>query len=238
MAISTVRECERWLVRRGVPHLIADYDAREDIWTRSLPVLVVLYVARGLWALELDNSAVFNIVVTLVVLGLLVATLVLANRFHHRPAFGRPREVGPPELVVFVIGPEIPSVALGQGADALKGTIVGLAALGVVYVATSYGVVPMLRWAAERSLALVESFGTVISRALPLLLVSITFLFFTSEVWQSVGLLHGPAYFMVLGLFSAIGSAFVLTRVPGDVSAAGTLESWDEVRALVSGTPA
>src|SRR4051812_37951442 len=101
MASSTVHECERWFVRRGVPHLIADYDAREDIWTRSVPVLVVLYVLRSLYALALDETFTFNILVSLLVIAVLVATLVVTNLAHHRPAFSRPRQVGPPELVVY-----------------------------------------------------------------------------------------------------------------------------------------
>ena len=43
---------------------------------------------------------------------------------------------------------------------------------------------------------------------------------------------------MILGLFVIIGGGFVLTRVPGDVRAAGTLDSWEEVRTLVADTPA
>ena len=50
---SSLTECEHWFVRRGVPHFIEHYDARQDIWTRSLPLLLVLYVLRGLYALSL-----------------------------------------------------------------------------------------------------------------------------------------------------------------------------------------
>jgi hypothetical protein len=31
-----ILDCERWFVRRGVPHFIVHYDASEHIWTRSL----------------------------------------------------------------------------------------------------------------------------------------------------------------------------------------------------------
>lgn len=55
-----ILDCERWFVRRGVPHFIEHYDASEHIWTRSLPLLVVTYVLRGLYALDLDKSFVFN----------------------------------------------------------------------------------------------------------------------------------------------------------------------------------
>ena len=237
-ASATLRDCERWFVRRGVPHLMEDYDAGEDIWTRSLPVLVPLYALRGLYALDLEQSLRFNLVTLVLVAGVLVATWILANVVRGRPPFSWPRQVDPPELAVFVLGPAIPPLLLGQWADAVKTTLLGLVVLGVVYVATSYGLVPMFRWAGKRALALATSLGSVLSRALPLLLLVITFLFFTSEVWQTIGTLTGLAYLFVLLLFFLIGAGFVVTRLPGDVSAAGTLESWDEVRVLVAGTPA
>ena len=235
---AAVAACERWLVRRGVPHLIADYDAGEDIWTWAIPLLVVLYVARGLYALDLDQSLLSNLLALALVIGVLVATWVGTNRLRHRPVWSWPREVGPWELVVFVVGPEIPPALLGQWADALRAALAGLVALGVVYLGTSYALVPMARWAGGRSLALAASLGSVLSRALPLMLVVVTFLFFTGEVWQTVGTLDGLSYALVLGLFVAIGVGFVLTRLPGDLRGAGTLESWEEVRELVVDTPA
>ena len=44
---------ERWFVRRGVPHLIDQYAAATDIWTRALPVLVIAYVVGGFRALDI-----------------------------------------------------------------------------------------------------------------------------------------------------------------------------------------
>jgi hypothetical protein len=86
--------------------------------------------------------------------------------------------------------------------------------------------------------ALADSIGSVLRRALPLLLVSITFLFLAAEAWEVLGQLHGLAYLLVLGLFVGIGAAFVLSHLPGDIAAAGTLDSWDEVHRLVAETPA
>ena len=72
----------------------------------------------------------------------------------------------------------------------------------------------------------------MLRRALPLLLVSITFLFLAAEAWEVLGQLHGIAYVLVLGLFVGIGAAFVLSHLPGDIAAAGTLDSWGDVRAV------
>ena len=42
---STTRiEIERWLTRRGTPHLIADYSASRDVLTRALPLLTAIFV--------------------------------------------------------------------------------------------------------------------------------------------------------------------------------------------------
>jgi hypothetical protein len=43
----------------------------------------------------------------------LVATWAIANLVRRRPAFAWPREVGPWELAVFVLGPALPSVLYG-----------------------------------------------------------------------------------------------------------------------------
>jgi hypothetical protein len=230
--------CERWFIRRGVPHFIEHYDAGEDIWTRALPLLVVLYLLRGLYALDLGERLGFNLLAILLVVGVLFAAWAVANLLAGRPPLARPRRVGGWELTVFVVGPEIPPLLLGQWTDALKAMVLGVLTLLVVYLGTSYGVVPMLRWAGERTLSLIDSLRSVVSRALPLLLLTITFLFWTAEVWQVLGSLHGPTYWLVLGLFFVIGGGFVFSRLPGDVRAAGTLDSWDEVRELAAGTPA
>lgn len=238
MPDASVTACERWFVRRGIPHFIEHYDARQDIWTRSLPVLAATYLVRGFYALDLNQSVAFNLLASALVVAILLGTWALSNLARHRPAFAWPREVGLWELGVYLFGPALPALLLGEFADAGKAVLLGVVLLGVVYFGTSYGVVPMLRWAGERTLGMLGSFTSVLGRALPLLLVTITFLFWTTEVWQVMGTLYGVLYWVVLGLFFVIGLAYTATRLPGDLQAAGTLASWEEVRGLVTATPA
>src|SRR5262245_27945041 len=97
-------DVERWFVRRGLPHFIEGYDAQTDIWTRSLPVLVLAYVLLAMNALKVqDWSVAQNLLALVAVLAIVVATWVIANLVRRRPAFSRPTRVGPAELAVFVV---------------------------------------------------------------------------------------------------------------------------------------
>lgn len=230
---------EHWFARRGVPHFIAQYDARTDIWTRAIPLLVIAYVLGGLNALNLTAwSVVENLAAVAVVLAILVGTWALANRLRRRPFLAWPREVGPFELAVFVLGPAVPSIALGQGRDALEAVAEGLAVLAVIYVVTSYGILSLLGWAAGRAASQLVLFINTVTRVLPFLLLFITFLFINAEVWQMAGTLSGWRYWAVLAIFLLLGVVFVMSRTPPLMRSLATFGDWTQVRELIVDTPA
>lgn len=230
---------ETWFVRRGLPHFIEPYRAGPAIWSRAVPVLVVTYLLGGLNGLDLHRwSAARNLGAAALVVAILLVTWMLTNLLRHRPALARPRELGPPELVAFVVGPSIPAAIFGQWGDALQSAVEGAAVLATVYVVTSYGMVPLLRWAAAQTFQRLGSVGRMLTRALPLLLLFTVFLFINAEVWQVAGTLHGPAYPLTLLLFFLMGSLFVLSRVPAAIRGFNDFDDWTEVQRLVEGTPA
>ncbi len=232
-------DVEQWFIRRGVPHFIESYPARTDIWTRALPLLVPAYILGGFNALDLRHwSTARNLLASGVILAILLATWALTNRLRHRPFLSRPKVIGPPELTAFVIGPAIPSLVFGQVGDAIQAVLQGLAVLVVVYAVTSYGVLPLLRWAGGRAAAQISVLGNLVGRALPLLLLFITFLFINAEVWQVAGTLNGPAYFASIAIFFLLGATFVLTRVGPLTQGLSQFSSWAEIVELVDDTPA
>lgn len=230
---------ERWFIRRGLPHFIEPYSAGPDVWSRAAPVLVIAYIAGGLHGLDLAHwTLTENLIGAGVVLAILLATWVVTNLARRRPAFSRPRELGRIELAAFLIGPAIPPVVFTQWGDAIQALIEGAVVLTVIYFVTSYGVVPLVGWAAKQTFSKLGSVGRVLSRAMPLLLLFTTFLFINAEVWQVAGVLYGPAYPLALGLFFLLGSAFVLSRVPEAIRTVHTFDNWVDVAELVKGTPA
>lgn len=230
---AILREIERWFVRRGLPHFIVDYRAVSRVWTRALPVLPLAYLAGAANGINHDYSFLANVGAVLGALALVVAVWALARRLR------RSRGVGTPELVAFVLGPSVPALVFGfQWRSALVSAVVGVVVLGIVYAVTSYGLIPMTRWAVGRLVQLLAELGQLFVRALPMLLLFVTFLFINAEVWQVSGLLYGLAYPITLLVFVVAGAVFVLSHLPQDVKSVGHFDSWDEVCSLAHDTPA
>jgi ABC-type phosphate/phosphonate transport system permease subunit len=170
----------RWFVERGVPHLIEDDRASTDIWSRAWPILLIAYAAGGMFALDVNHwSLARNLLATVVIVAVLASMVVITNAVARRPLLSRPRSIGAPELAAFVVGPALPSMFFGQWDDALYAVLEGLAVLLVIYVVTSYGLIPLGVWAARRAGAELGALGRIVARGLPLLLLFTMFLFIT-----------------------------------------------------------
>jgi hypothetical protein len=238
---SVVHDIEHWFVERGVPHFVERKTdgSMLDAWTRALPLLVVAYVLLGLNALDLKTwSARENVLAAVAVVAMALATWVASNRIRGDAAFARPNDIDPPELALFLIGPTLPVLVFGQLGDAFQTLVTGILLLAAIYVWSAYGAGPMLLWALRRGSRQITTLGSLVARALPLLLLFNTFLFINAEVWEMAGTLHGPAYAIVLATFLALGATFALSRVPGTIRAMNSFASWDAVDAHLAATPA
>lgn len=95
----------------------------------------------------------------------------------------------------------------------------------------------MLSYALTHSGASLRTFLTLVTRALPLLLVFMTFLFINAEVWQMSSYLDGGALWVTVLLFMALGTVFFLVRLPEEIERAD--DELDDARVVevVQGTP-
>ena len=115
---------------------------------------------------------------------------------------------------MFVIGPALPHLVLGEPAVALAWAVAALVILGLTYVVTSYGLVPLFLWGLRQLMATLRGAGAATTHALPLLLVAVTFFFITAEVWQVFAGLRGVPYGLALSLFLIAGLGFVRDERP------------------------
>lgn len=238
-ADNAVVATERWFLQRGLPHFIADYSPTEDVLTRAVPLLTLIFVFEVVNAPSRDFPLWLSIVAVVVGFAILLGAWMLANRMRRRPVLARPEHIGAFEVAVFVlVPPALPLIFGGQWRSALVTAGINAGLLIVIYVGTSFGVVPMTRWAGGRTLRALEQVINLLVNALPLLILFITFIFLQNEAWQITRSLHGPFYWIVLGIFVLIGVGFSVIRLPRQIGELADVETPAEAARRVEGTPA
>ena len=236
--VTDVDRVERWFVRQGLPHFIEDYSASRDVLTRALPVLVPILLLELVWAFDLDLPLWKDALLVVAAWGVLALVLVTVNAVLGRPLRALPSRVRWPVLLPFVLAPAILRLAQGEAVSAITTGIGNLFLPSVVYLGTSYGVIPILRWAGVRLWRQLGDVFGLLARALPLLLLFVTFFFLAAEVWEVAAGLDGPRLIGVLGLFAGIGALFIGMRLPRELGQLGAFATWDEVVTLAADSPA
>jgi hypothetical protein len=231
---------EWWFVRRGLPHAIPDYSAREDVWTRAWPFLLfVLFVE--LFATFGDRFAGWAQAGVFVAgLGVLAGAFVVVNLLRRRRPFHLPDDIGVPELGVFVLAPSLLQLWFTDRGWSGAATLlaVNLVILGVVFVVTSYGLLPAFRVGFVQAVRQLRTVTQLVARGLPLLLLITAFVFLNAEMWQ-VAHDFPPAYFAIcVGTMVALALAFLALRVPREIAELARFDSWDVCRRYAEHTDA
>lgn len=96
-----------------------------------------------------------------------------------------------------------------------------LLSLGLVatawYALTALRARPIVTWALARAAGSLRTLLPMATRALPLLLMFITFLFINTEVWQVASNLGAGVLWLVALLFMVLGAAYLVVRLPEEV---------------------
>lgn len=87
----------------------------------------------------------------------------------------------------------------------------------LVYALTALRARPIVRWATSRTFGSLRLLVPIVSRALPLLLVFITFLFINAEAWQMTAHLAAGVLWLTVLLLTLLAVVFLLVRLPEEV---------------------
>ncbi|MEX1045982.1 MAG: hypothetical protein WD757_05840 [Actinomycetota bacterium] len=209
-----ILELERGFRRDGLPNLIADLSATEDIFTRAIPFLSLVFVLETLNALDVEAGWT-NLLFALGGAAILIGAFGVLNVLRGRKFLSVPERVGIPELAAFVVFPALlPVVFSGQFLFGLVTAVVNGAILALTYLVVGFGLFSIVRWAGVRLFAQLGASLSVLVRAVPLLLFFSLVTFFTVEIWQ-VFTTPGPAtYWAAIGIFVLLGILFLSVRLP------------------------
>jgi hypothetical protein len=218
--VEELVEYERRFRRAGLPLFIEDYNAAEDVFTRAAPFLALVFIGEMLGAVDLEWSVAANLGAVVGGLLILIAAFLVVNRLRGRPLWSLPEDVGPPELLAFVLVPAfLPVIFGGQWTSALVTAGGNALLLVVVYGFVGYGLLSIVRWASRRLLAQLRASLDLLTRAVPLLLVFANVLFLTNELWEVAQTTPPPFIVTTAVLLVTLGLAFLLTRIPREVRA-------------------
>jgi hypothetical protein len=162
------------------------------------------------------------------------------NRAAVRSAL-RPRRIVP--LVAgTALGAGAVAVAVAVWADGQRSFLPAIlwTAFGVVatwYALTALQARPIVAWALSRTFRSLGTLLPMMTRALPLLLVFVTFLFINAEVWQVASYLDGSRLWLVALLFGTLAGAFLLVRLPEEVDRTDDNVDEDLLLKSTAGTP-
>lgn len=236
---AELAEVERWLVRRGAPHVIVDYSATHDVLNRAAPLLILVFLAELTGGLNRGFTWWQNILAFVAASGIALVSLMVVNRARGRRRFQVPSRFGGPEIAAFLLVPPLLPLVFGtQLAQAAGLLALNVVVLAVSYVLASYAVLPMAWWALRVMVAQIRYVAYIVGRTMPTLLLFSVFMFLNAEMWKVSAEIPTVFFLGVLGLLVAVGTGLVVLRLPHEVGDLERFADWHTVRELCAGTPA
>lgn len=210
-----IDELERGFRRDGLPNLIVDLSAAEDIFTRAIPFFALVFVVEIVNALDVDAGWA-NLLLALGGAVVLIGGFGVLNVVRGRRFLSIPVRVGIPELVAFLTLPALlPILFSRQLLFGFNTILVNAAIVFLVYLVVGFGLVAIVRWTGVRFFAQLAASLTVLVRAVPLLLFFSLVMFFTTEVWQVFTATGDVTFWIAIAMFVLLGTVFLSVRLPG-----------------------
>ena len=150
------------------------------------------------------------------------------------------RRLVPVLVAAALAGAVVGWLVYGASRDGLAAVLTGTVVLLLVLLGYAAGPLrgtSMAFWAARRMSRSLDLLLPLVARALPLLLLFMTFLFINTEVWQVCSALDRASLWAVVLLFAAVAVGFLLSRLPEEVRRVEDAVEPESVQRACAGTP-
>jgi hypothetical protein len=223
LPVSDMRQVHQWFLHRGLPLVLTRRVRSRALIERSAPMVSGIGAVISLTMLlaELtDGDPDFGYVVRLGVLTLLLVAAPFALYLLHQTGTtlgeaGR-RSAALLVMALFVFG--LPFAASGfsgfAAAEAVGFAIVAVLAIWLTYL--GFGSIAL--WAFRFAWIQVGALGTLMSRALPLLMLTVL-VYFTGELWQLSARMPRYRLWQTIGFLAVVAVVFMITTIRDEVRA-------------------
>lgn len=236
-ATDLQRAMDRWFFRRGLPQFALDHSSTTAIWTRASPFLFVSFLFLVVTSAA-DVRSIAGGVAVAVAAGLFLVAFGVVNLRGGRPFHALPRRVGWGVLAAYVVVPTLLSgFASLRWPPPLVTVGVAVGFLALAWVVTWAALIPLIGWAARWTTRQFGSVVPLVTRALPLLLLFVTIIYLTTEVWQVAGTLPARWLWLTIGLFILLGLCVIATRLPQGIHSLEATGDRASIESACAGTP-
>jgi hypothetical protein len=215
--VTQRRAADAWFLDRGLPAVLRPGALVRRLWPRSAPVLAgfAVFMANSALVVAVTGKHTIDInghptrtewfVLALLILVLPIAVLVgwLVSRIPTVPGRTVAATVA---TTVAVAG----GVLGGPSPRILVDLIFEAIVIAAILALTACGAGSILGWAVQMTTSNLAAAGSMVTRALPLLLLTIL-VFFNSPVWLMAATVSRPRLWLALAFLTAIAAVFVVS---------------------------
>jgi hypothetical protein len=214
--VAQRRAADAWFLERGLPAVLQPGRLVRRLWPRSAPALAAfaVFMINSAVVVEVTGKHTINIEggptrTEWFVLGLLILVLPIASLVGwlvSRISTVRGRAIAATVALVCAI---VGGIIGGPSPAVLADLIFEAVVIATILAMTASGLGSILAWTARTTLAHLAAMGTLMIRALPVLLL--TFLvFFNSPVWLMAAAISRSRMWLALLFLALIAATFVV----------------------------
>ncbi|MBP1822368.1 hypothetical protein [Mycobacterium sp. OAE908] len=217
------RAADAWFLDHGLPAVLRPGALVRRLWPRSAPALAgfavfmvnsaLVVVITGKHSIDIEGNPTRSEWFVLALLVLVLPVAVVVGWLVSRIATLRGRTVAATVAVSLAVAG---GVLGGPSPRVLVDLIFEGIAIGAILALTACGAGSILGWAVQMTTSNLAAAGSMVSRALPLLLLTIL-VFFNSPVWLMAATISRPRLWLALAFLILIAAVFVVSVTRDEV---------------------
>lgn len=237
-----MRRVHDWFLHRGLPLVLTRRVRARKLVARSAPMVSAVGALTALTMLLADvtgDAPDFGYAARLAAIAVVLVAAPIALELLHRlgtrvgEALRRWAAVLVMAIFVIVMPLTISGWSAAAAAEAPVFILISLTAIWMTYL--GFGSIAL--WAFRFAWTQLGALGTLMSRALPLLMLTVV-VYFTGELWQLAARMSRERLWQTIGFLSLVALVFMVATIRDEVSALRRDRSaQQDPSAMLAGTP-